>query len=128
MLLLDTHIFLWWLADDARLGARLRARIGSPSAEVFVSAASIWEIAIKMAIGKLAIDGTDPARLDELVPACGFRELAITGAHATAVATLPMLHADPFDRLLLAQARAERATLVSRDPVLASYGIPILAR
>jgi PIN domain nuclease of toxin-antitoxin system len=128
MLLLDTHVFLWWLADDRRLGARLRSRIGAPTSDVLVSAASIWEIAIKLALGKLELPGTDPARLDALVPACGFRELPITAAHASAVATLPRLHGDSFDRLLVAQARAERATLVSADPALAGYGVPILAR
>jgi PIN domain nuclease of toxin-antitoxin system len=128
MLLLDTHVFLWWLAADRRLSRRLRARIASPATEVLVSAASIWEMAIKIAIGKLDMPGTDPARLDALVTACGFRELAITAAHATAVATLPRLHGDPFDRLLVAQARAEGATLVSTDPALRPYGVPILAR
>jgi PIN domain nuclease of toxin-antitoxin system len=124
MLLLDTHIFLWWLANDRRLGARLRTRIGAPATVVFVSAASIC----KMALGKLELPGTDPARLDALIPACGFQELVITAAHASAVSTLPPLHADPFDRLLIAQARAENVTLVSRDRLLAGYGVPILAR
>lgn len=93
-----------------------------------MSAVSIWEMAIKIAIGKLDLPGTDPAALDTLIPACGFRELTMTAAHASAVATLPRLHADPFDRLLVAQARAERATLVSCDPALVAYGVPILAR
>jgi PIN domain nuclease of toxin-antitoxin system len=126
MLLLDTHIFLWWLADDRRLTARLRTRISAPGVEVFVSAVSIWEMAIKLALGKLDLPGTDLGRLDALIPACGFRELAMTAAHATAVATLPRLHGDPFDRLLVAQARAESATLVTRDPKLAAYGVPVL--
>lgn len=128
MLLLDTHIFLWWLGDDRRLGAGLRARLAAPDSDVLVSAVSIWEMAIKIVIGKLELPGTDPARLDTLISECGFRELAITAAHATAVATLPPLHSDPFDRLLVAQARAERATLVSTDPALVAYGVPILAR
>lgn len=128
MLLLDTHIFLWWLDDDRRLSARLRSRIASTDEDVYVSAVSIWEIAIKTALGKLVLPGVDPARLDALIPACGFRELAITGAHASAVATLPPLHSDPFDRLLVAQARAENATLVSCDPALVGYGVAMLVR
>ena len=126
MLLLDTHVFLWWLADDDRLEARVRARIAAPAEDVVVSAVSVWEIAIKAALGKLRLPGSDPARLDELIPACGFRELAITARHATAVATLPSHHADPFDRLLVAQARAERATLVTFDPAMSAYEVPIL--
>lgn len=127
-LLLDTHVFLWWLDDDRRLGAGLRSRISNTSSDVWVSAASIWEIAVKIGAGKLALEGVDTARLDELVPAAGFRELAVTARHATAVANLPRHHGDPFDRLLVAQARAEGASLVSLDRSLAAYDVRILSR
>ena len=127
-LLLDTHVFLWWLGDDRRLGARLRSEIGAPRTEVLVSAASVWEIAIKVALGRLAIDGVDVSRGDGLIQDAGFRELPVSARHAAAVAVLPLLHSDPFDRLLIAQARAENATLVSKDPVLARYDVTILSR
>lgn len=128
MLLLDTHIFLWWLADSRRLTKRLRTQIASTDQDVYVSAVSVWEIAIKVAIGKLELPGVDLARLNELIGACAFRELPITARHAASVSTLPMVHADPFDRLLIAQARAENAMLVSTDGVFARYEIPVLAR
>jgi len=126
-LLLDTHAFLWWMQNDRRLPARARARI-SGGGEVLVSAVSIWEMAIKIALGRLALGGVDAAHLDDLISACGFRELGVTARHATCVATLALHHTDPFDRLLVAQARLEGATLVSRDPALLPYGVPVLWR
>lgn len=125
-LLLDTHAFLWWIGDDRRLPGRVRARIAAEG-DVLVSAVTIWEMAIKVAVGKLELPGVDLAHLDELITACGFRELHVTAKHATGVATLPLHHADPFDRLLLAQARIEKATFVSADPAVAAYGVPLLA-
>ena len=95
---------------------------------MLVSAVSIWEMAIKVALGRLSLPGVDPAHLDDLISACGFRELAVTARHATCVATLALHHTDPFDRLLVAQARVERATFVSRDPAVVPYGVPVLWR
>jgi len=117
-LLLDTHALLWWLADDARL-ERSAVEAISDAEIVAVSAASAWEIGIKQAIGKL--DGPDD--LSAEMATNGFIELPVTVAHALAAGALPPLHADPFDRMLVAQARAEGFTLVTRDQRLADYGI-----
>jgi PIN domain nuclease of toxin-antitoxin system len=125
-LLLDTHIFLWWLGESPRLPERIRLVIEDPATAVFVSAASIWEIAIKASLGRLEIDPAVPAGLDGVVAACGFADLPIEARHAAAVRDLPFHHADPFDRLLLAQAQLEELTLATADTKLAAYGVPLL--
>jgi len=127
-LLLDTHVFLWWLGDDRRLSAGLRRRIGASDADVLVSAASIWEMSIKLSLGKLSLEGADTNRLEELIGQCGFGDLPVTARHASMVSTLPRHHGDPFDRLLIAQTRAENATLVSVDPAMRAYDVRIIAR
>ncbi len=124
--LLDTHAFLWWLDDDRRLAASARGVIAAPSNEIFVSAASIWEIAIKTAVGKLKMRGDHARRLADLVSACGFAELMVSARHAAGVRDLPFHHTDPFDRLLIAQARAETLTMLSVDPEMSRYGIDVL--
>ncbi len=117
-LLLDTHVFLWAVADSRKLGAAAR-RLIEEADEVSVSAASIWEIAIKSRLGKLAGDAESlAAAIDD----SGFAELPVTGRHAAAVARLPLHHADPFDRLLVAQALTEPLILVTVDKTLARYG------
>jgi len=121
-LLLDTHAVLWWLDDPLLLSPTAREAIAEPSNEVLVSAAVCWEIAIKRGLGKL----TAPADLRGALRSCGFTELNITPAHALATETLPMHHRDPFDRMLVAQSLAEGAMLVSRDPLMAAYGIPTI--
>ena len=123
-LLLDTHAFLWWLDDDRRLGRAARQAIEGPASLVFVSAATIWEIAIKTALGKLDAGGAD---LAAEIAANGFLELSITARHAAAAGALPRHHEDPFDRMLIAQAAAEGCTLVTRDGVFESYGVPLLS-
>lgn len=122
-LLLDTHVWLWWQADDTRLGLEARESIRRAS-EVRFSAASAWEIAIKVAIGKLKLPkGADiAAELDN----SGFLALPVEIAHADDVRRLPSLHTDPFDRLLVSQARTEGLTLVTAHRQLAAYGIPLL--
>jgi PIN domain nuclease of toxin-antitoxin system len=122
-LLIDTHVWLWWQADDPRLGPATR-RLMQHASEVRFSAASAWEIAIKVGIGKLTLPkGADISA--ELVRS-GFLELPVAVAHADDVRHLPALHADPFDRLLVAQARVEALTLVSADRQLSAYGIPVV--
>jgi PIN domain nuclease of toxin-antitoxin system len=121
-LLLDTHAFLWWLGDDARLGPKARAAIASPENAVFVSAASAWEIAVKRAGGKLAAPGDIAAWIEQ----SSFDELAIEVEHAIAAAELPAHHRDPFDRLLVAQAQLEALTLVARDEQIERYDITVL--
>ena len=122
-LLLDTHAFLWWIQDDAQLGARTRAAI--ERASVHVSAATIWEIAIKIPLGKLRWQSTRIS-LDTSIAACGFAELPITPIHAAKVLTLPRHHGDPFDRILIAQALAEGLTIVTADGAFETYGVAIL--
>lgn len=120
-LLLDTHVFLWWRTDDARLNAAVREAI-SLAEIVFVSAASAWEAHIKMALGKLDL----PEPFSKGVADSGFSELPISFAHVEAAARLPFHHRDPFDRLLVAQATNEHLVLVSHDKVLETYNLPIL--
>jgi PIN domain nuclease of toxin-antitoxin system len=120
-LLLDTHVVLWWLLDDATLSNDLKARLDDDP-DVWVSAVSAWEVAIKNALGKL--DG--PQGLAEEVAQSGFRRLPITFDHAVAAGRLPLLHRDPFDRMLVAQARVENLTLVTRDPQIHRYDVDLL--
>ena len=116
-ILLDTHLLLWALSSPAKLPAATRRQI--ESAEVFVSAASIWEISIKCAIGKLE---ADPAEILAGVEPAGFDLLPVTGEHAVKVARLPPLHRDPFDRMLVAQASTEPMILLTDDAELRGYG------
>lgn len=119
-LLLDTHIVLWWLADDATLDPAVKSRL-DVEAEVFVSSATVWEVGIKQALGKLAGDQD----LAERVRDSGFAILPITADDAIAAAKLPLHHRDPFDRMLIAQAAGERLTVMTRDRQFAAYGVPI---
>jgi PIN domain nuclease of toxin-antitoxin system len=120
-LLLDTHVVLWWLADTPDLSEQVKTQLDHQPA-AYVSAATIWEIAIKQALGK--IEG--PPDLPERVRDSGFRELPVTAAHAMAAGRLPLIHRDPFDRMLVAQARCESLTLVTRDSHCQQYEVPIL--
>lgn len=116
-LLLDTQVFLWYLADSRRLSSGARARIARADV-VFVSAASIWECAIKTALGKLDVAPDDAV---DGIEASGFVELPVLARHAAAVARLPHHHRDPFDRLLVAQALGEPLELLTVDPQLRRY-------
>ena len=118
-LLLDTHVFLWWLTDDARLGVQARKAILDERNEVYVSAASGWEISIKRAMGKLQA----PDNLDAMVDEAGFTHLPITFFHGEQAGSLPMYHRDPFDRMLVAQAQAEGLTIVTNDKAISAYGV-----
>ena len=123
-LLLDTHIALWAIADDAALPGAARAMIADLDNEIFVSAASIWEIAIKHALARggpndMPVSGSEAA---ELFVAAGFTLLPITAAHAAEIENLPPHHPDPFDRLLIAQARLEPLHLLTHDSRLPVYG------
>jgi len=115
--LLDTHLFLWALSSPEKLSKRARQRIDS--SEVFASAASIWEISIKAALGKLE---ADPCEILSAIEPAGFSHLPIVGGHAAKVIELPPIHKDPFDRLLVAQARFEPMILLTNDDVLGGYG------
>jgi len=121
-LLLDTHALLWWLAEPSRLSGKTRSLIADRSKRVLVSAASAWEIAIKRTLGRLDC----PANLEAILEDQGFEALPITVAHALEVATLPLHHADPFDRILVAQARLEGLAIVTADARLAAYGVAVV--
>lgn len=121
VLLLDTHVFLWWRANDPRLQPPARDAIAR-AATVFVSAASAWEAGIKQALGRLVLPGTFAEGVDE----SGFLRLPIAFEHAAEAAALPPHHGDPFDRMLVAQARLEGLTLVSHDRQLAAYDVAVL--
>lgn len=122
-LLLDTHVLLWALAEPRRLPSAASAAIRHPDNRVFFSAASTWEIAIKVSLGKLVADVRAVARA---ASDADFDELPISVAHSLLVRDLPPHHRDPFDRILVAQAMEEGLTLVSRDPVLRAYDVRIL--
>lgn len=116
-IILDTHLLLWALSAPSKLPARARKLIAD--ADVYVSAASIWEISIKAGLGKLS---ADPGEVLAALEPGGFLELPITGEHAARVKLLPQLHRDPFDRLLIAQALTEPMRLLTNDSALAGYG------
>lgn len=120
-LLLDTHVVLWWSEGGRALRPSARRQIAEAE-EVYVSAASAWEVSIKVSLGKLVV----PGPLMEAVAASGFAPLPIAFAHAEALKDLPPVHADPFDRMLVAQARVERLCLVTRDPWLEKYPVEVL--
>lgn len=120
-LLLDTHAFLWWRTNDRRLLPEARSAIASAD-RVMVSTASAWEAALKVAIGRLRL----PEPFSSGVDASGFERLAITFEHADEAAALPPYHGDPFDRMLVAQARVEWLTLVSHDQALKPYEVKVL--
>jgi PIN domain nuclease of toxin-antitoxin system len=121
-LLLDTHVLLWWLEDHPTLSKEARRLISDPSREVYVSAVTAWEISIKKTLGKLDA----PDNLEEVLSLNHFRELPIRIAHALLAGELPALHHDPFDRMLIAQAKLEQLTLLTRDENIAQYDVSIL--
>ena len=120
-LLLDTHVLLWALVDDPRLSTAQREALGQ--GELYLSAASVWEIGIKRALGKLDV----PERIFDVARDSGCRPLPISWTHAEAAAALPTHHADPFDRMLVAQAQAEGLTLLSSDASVALYEVEVIA-
>jgi len=122
-LLLDSHAFLWWLADDPALSSGARRAIADPANLVLVSAAAVWEIEIKRRLGRLEAGKAD---LVAEIEANGFTELPVTARHAEAAAGLPPHHGDPFDRMLIAQSRLEGLVCVSRDAAFDPYGVPML--
>lgn len=123
---LDTHALLWWLSDSPRMKATWRHAITDVQNRVVVSAASIWEITIKASRGRLHLDLPEDLPLAGVAGACGFEDLPVRADHAATVAELPMHHADPFDRILIAQARVEQLTLVSANQVLDAYDVTLV--
>lgn len=117
-LLLDTHLILWWLADNASLSREARALISAPENTIFVSAVSLWEIRLKESLGKLRL----PADFEEKLAAESFENLPLTAAQTREVALLAWHHRDPFDRMLVAQACVENLILLTADDLVAAYG------
>jgi PIN domain nuclease of toxin-antitoxin system len=122
ILLLDAHALLWWLADDPTLDAGSRSSIADPSSDVLVSAATVWEIGIKRALGKLEA----PDGLPDAIDATGFIGLPVTLLDGDTAAALPAHHRDPFDRMLVAQAGRLGAVIVTRNDAFRPYGVPLL--
>ena len=123
-LLLDTHLLLWTVGPDERLSSQARRLIGDLENELLFSVASVWEVTIKY--GRARDDfQVDPRLLRRALLDNGYRELAVTGEHAVAVANLPPLHWDPFDRILVAQSVVEGITLLTSDPRVAQYPAPV---
>jgi PIN domain nuclease of toxin-antitoxin system len=123
-LLLDTHILLWAANEPERMSKATRSLFENPDHELVFSAVSLWEIAIKTGRGRDSFR-VDAGSLRRNLFDNGYAELPMTGAHAAAVAGLPPIHKDPFDRMLVAQATVEGLTLVTSDPAVANYPGPI---
>ncbi|WP_328799517.1 type II toxin-antitoxin system VapC family toxin [Sandaracinobacteroides hominis] len=123
-LLLDTHLLLWTAGAPDRLSAQARERIGAPESILHFSAASLWEIAIKSSLGREDF-AVDPSILRRALLDNGYTELPITSAHAAGVTSLPPIHRDPFDRLLVAQAMIEGMLLLTADATVAEYPGPV---
>ena len=121
-LLLDTHAALWFLSDDERMGENAKQHLTDDDNRILLSAAVVWEIAIKRALGKLVV----PEEYQTLLLSAGVQALPITIDHAAAVERLPPHHRDPFDRMLVAQALGEAAAIVSRDDILRRYGVTLI--
>ena len=122
-LLLDTHVFLWWIDDAPELGPAARDAIADPQALVLISAASAWEIAVKAALGRISIHRDDVLGA---IHDSGFTELPVRAEHGLTAGALPPHHRDPFDRMLVAQAHVERLTLVTRDRRIEPYDVQVL--
>jgi PIN domain nuclease of toxin-antitoxin system len=125
-LLLDTQCWLWWFAQPERLNEEAIAHIADENNELWLSVASIWEIGIKVAIGKLPLPDPLDSYISSRMAQLGMRSLEITASHALQAAALPLHHRDPFDRMLIAQAQIEEMTLVSADSMFNKYDISLL--
>ena len=125
-LLLDTHVWLWMITGDERLTDTLRANLEDPDSDVYLSAAAMWELAIKSAAGKLKYTGSPSVQIPIHIQRTGVYPLPVTVEHAIAAADLPMHHRDPFDRMMVAQAQIEELTLATADRRLAAYEVSVL--
>ena len=123
---LDTHVLLWWIADDPRLSNTAREILSDAGNVLFVSAASGWETAIKAQIGKLALQDPPETFVPAQIAVNGFDELPIRMAHVLHVHALPLHHRDPFDRILVAQSRVENLPLLTADALIAQYAVQVV--
>uniref|UniRef100_UPI00405607E3 type II toxin-antitoxin system VapC family toxin n=1 Tax=Candidatus Electronema sp. TaxID=2698783 RepID=UPI00405607E3 len=127
-LLLDTHVFLWWLFDDSRLPADIRRAVEDADNAVLISAASVWEITTKFRLGKLPEAAAVAKNVPLWIEKAGFAPLAVSPAHAQLAGAWEQAHRDPFDRMLAAQAKLEQAVLATVDDALAAFPIQIMNR
>jgi len=125
-LLIDTHVLLWWIGTDRRISSRVAKLIGDPDCEVLVSTATVWEIAIKAALGQLDMPPDLGSFLRGEMAANGFKNLPITFEHAVSVRDLPPHHRDPFDRLLITQSQIEGVALASSDRRFRLYDVELV--
>jgi PIN domain nuclease of toxin-antitoxin system len=125
-MLLDTHIFLWWLFDDPRLSGKIRAHIKNIENPVYISAATVWEISTKYRLGKLPEASSVAANVTQWVIRAGFQSLNITLEHAQLAGSWNIPHRDPFDRMLAAQAKLEKIPLATTDKALSQFSIDIV--
>ncbi len=123
-LLPDTHVVLWWLGDDPTLGTAAREALADPRNTVYLSAVVVWEARVKQAVGKLSL----PEDFEAILDREAFVDLPVTAWHAHALARLPLHHRDPFDRMLVAQAQCEDLHLVTSDPAMELYEVPLFDR
>lgn len=121
-ILLDTHVYLWWLRDDRKLTRRLAETLADPTHTILVSAATVWEASIKIALGRLHVEGDLVAEIE----ANGFVELPVNARHAQLAGALPRHHEDPFDRLLVAQASLEGLRLATVDSAFRHYDVALV--
>ena len=124
--LLDTHIFLWWILAHSKLPRAVGDVVADPDNELYFSAASTWEMIIKSAIGKLSLPASPEMFVKEQLFLNDITPLPITMEHTFALANLPMVHRDPFDRMLIAQAIDENLTLITDDPIIKQYPVKVL--
>ena len=125
-LLLDTHTFVWWDSNPRRLSARALAACGDPTNELILSVVSLWELQVKHQIGKLTLHRPLAAVVSEQQRAGAFALLPVRAEHVLSLDGLPLIHGDPFDRLLVAQALQEQAPLVTADPLIAQYPVTVI--
>lgn len=123
-LLLDTHAFLWFVSGDDRLSSEARCHIEHPEHDAYLSVASVWEMAIKISLGRLSLQGAIAEFVVHYTTECRMGILDISVRHAAAVASMPWCHRDPFDRLLAAQCSVDQLTLVTADTAFDAYGVP----
>jgi PIN domain nuclease of toxin-antitoxin system len=126
-MLLDTHIFLWWLFNDSRLPERIRKYIQNIDNQVYVSAASVWEIATKFRLGKLPKASSVAKNVPEWIKKAGFQALNVKPEHAQLAGSWDINHRDPFDRMLAAQAKLERLPLASVDSAMRNFPIEVVS-
>jgi PIN domain nuclease of toxin-antitoxin system len=126
-LLLDTHVWLWMIGEHERIDAETKRALTDPQTELFLSVASVWQIVIKHAAGKLKYTGQPGVQVPLHIERSGVSPLSISVGHALAAGALPIHHRDPFDRLIIAQAQVEELTLVTSDERFAAYDVPLMA-